>query len=82
MAFCRKIWSYGVQEFFRTHTFQVAFYDFRLESEFLALLMVGKGQDLFFTSEKGHYAFLTSKKGQGTNLALKKKAGHIFYFLK
>ena len=47
------------------HTFQIEFYDFRQESSFLTLLMVGKGQGLFLISEKGQGAFLTNKKWQG-----------------
>ena len=57
------------------YTFQVAFNDFRLESNFLALLMVGKEQGLFFISEKGQGAFLTSKKKQGAILTFKKGQG-------
>ena len=64
-----------MQEFSRAHIFQVEFYDLRQESTFLALLMVGKGQGLFFISEKGQVAFLNSKKGQGAILIFKKRAG-------
>ena len=48
----------AVQEFFRVHTFQVAFSDFQQESSFLALLMVVKGQRLFFIFDKRQGSFL------------------------
>ena len=67
-------------EFSRTHTFQVAFYDFRQESSFLTLLMVGKGQGLFFISEKGQGAFLTTKKGQDAILTFIKRQGTFLIF--
>ena len=57
------------------HTFQIAFYDFWQESSYLALLMVRKGQSLFFMSEKGQGAFFTPKKGQSAILTFKKKQG-------
>ena len=67
-------WRFGaksvvfcVQEFSRMHAFQVAFYDFRQESSFLTLLMVGKGLGIFFSSEKGQGVFLTFKKRAGRN---------------
>ena len=41
---------------------------FRQESSFLALLMVRKGQGLFFISEKVQGAFLSSKNEQGALL--------------
>ena len=75
MAFWRKICCFRVQEFYRTHTFQAEFYDFRQESSFLALLKVGKGQGLFFIFEKGQGAFLTSKKGQGAILIFNRRQG-------
>ena len=54
---------------------KVAFPDFRQESSFLALLMVKKGQGLFFIFEKGQGKISTSKKGQGAILTFKKGAG-------
>ena len=69
-----------MQESSQMQTFQVASYDFRQESGFLALLMVGKGQGSFFISEIGHSAFLTTKKGQGAILAFKKRQGTSFTF--
>ena len=63
-------------------TFQVAFYNFWQESSFLTLLMLGKGQGLFFISEKGQSAFLTSKKGKGAILTFKKRQGIFFTFKK
>ena len=71
-----------MQEFFRTHTFQVAFPDFQQESTFLTLLMVEKEQGLFFISEKRQGAFLTSKKGQGASLTFKRRQGAFFNFKK
>ena len=62
-----------MQEFYRTHTFQVEFYDFQQEFSSLVQLMVGKGQDLFFISEKGQDVFLTPKKGQNAILTFKKR---------
>ena len=82
MAFWRKICSFWVQEFFWTHTFQVAFSDFQQESSFLTLLMVKKGQGLFFISEKRQSAFITSKKGQGAILTFKRRQGAILTFKK
>ena len=64
-----------MQELFRTHTFQVAFSNFRQESSLLALLMVEKGQGLFFIFEKKQGAFLTSKKGQGLFFIFEKRQG-------
>ena len=43
-----------------------------LESSFLTLLIVGKGQGLFFISEKVQSAFLTFEKSAGQG-ALQKK---------
>ena len=60
-----------MQEFSRVHSFQVTFYDLRQESSFLGLLMMEKGQGLFFISEKGQGAFLTSTKVQGVILTFK-----------
>ena len=59
------------------HTSQVAFSNFQQESSFLALalLMVEKGQGLFFISERRQGAFLTSKTGQGAILTFKRWAG-------
>ena len=82
MVFWRKICCFWVQEFSRTHTFQVAFYDFWQESNFLTSLMVGKGQGLFFIFEKGQVTFLTSKKGQGAILTSKKRQGTFLTFKK
>ena len=67
---------------FHTHTFQVAFSDFRQESSFLTLLMVEKGQGFFFISEKRQGAFLTSKKGQGAILTFKRRQGAFLTFKK
>ena len=73
MVFWRKICCFWAQEFSQAHTLQIEFYDFRQESSFLALLMMGKGQGLFFISEIGQGAFLTSKKGQGVEPSKKCK---------
>ena len=62
-----------MQEISWTHTFQQAFNDFWQKSNFLALLILRKGQGLFFNPENGLDAFLTSKKGQGAFLAFKKR---------
>ena len=70
-----KICWFWVQEFSQMHTFQVASYDFQQESSFLVLLVVGKGQGLFFISVKGQGAFSTSKKRQGAFLTSKKGQG-------
>ena len=64
------------------HTFQVAFSDFRQESSFLALLMMEKGQGLFFISEKRQGAFLISKTGQGAILTFKRRQDAILSFKK
>ena len=82
MAFWCKICCFWMYEFFRMFTFQVAFSDFRQESSFLALLMVEKGQGLFFISEKSQCAFLTSKKGQGTILTFIKGRVHVWLLKK
>ena len=71
-----------MQEFFQTHTFQVAFSDFRQKSSFLALLIVEKGQRLFFISEKRQGAFLTSTKGHGGILTFKRRQGAFLTFKK
>ena len=64
---------------FQTHIFRIAFCDFRQESDFLALLMVEKGQGLLLTSKKGQGAFLTSEKRGGVGMAPSKKRGHERY---
>ena len=81
-GFWRKICCFWVQEISWTHTLQVAFYDFQQESSCLALLMMGKGQGLFFISEKRQGAFLTSKKGQGAILTFKKGQDAFLTFKK
>ena len=75
MAFRCKICCFKVQEFSRMHIFRVQFYDLWQESSFLALLIVGKGQGLFFIAKKGQSSFLTLKKGQGSFLTPKKRQG-------
>ena len=47
---------------FQMNIFLVAFHDFRQETGFLPLLIVVKGQGLFFTSKNGRGAFEISKK--------------------
>ena len=80
MAFWRKICCFWVQEFSRTHTFQVTFYNFCQESSFLTPLIVEKGQVLFFIFEKGQGEILTPKKGQGAILTFWKKLGTFLTF--
>ena len=71
-----------MQEFFQTQTFHLAFSDFRQESSFLTLLMVEKGQSLFFISEERQGAFLTSKKRQGAILTFKRRQAAFLTFKK
>ena len=71
---CRKI--------FRTHTFQVAFSNFRQESSFLALLIVKKGQGAILTFKRRQGAILIFKKRQGAFLTFKKRQGVFLTFKK
>ena len=82
MAFWRKIFCFWVQEFFRTHTFQVAFFRFSARIQFSRPTDVEKGQRLFFIFAKRQIAFLTSKEGQGAILTFKKRQGAFLTFKK
>ena len=82
MAFWCKICCFWEQEFFRTHTFQAAFSDFRQDSSFFAYWWWKKGRACFSFLRKGRVHFWLLKKGRAQFWLLKEGRGHFWLLRK